>query len=97
MMTLKDALEDFMLEQQFRGNTPKTQLYYQGSINRFVRFVGEDTDVSTIRIPLLREYYASLTKDGLSSNSTQTYIRSLRTFLTYCYEQEYIEIDLSKI
>ena len=95
-MTLRAALEDFMMEQQFRGNTPKTLIYYRGSIERFLRYAGEDMQLEFVRIPLLRNYYASLSGEGLSSNSTQTYVRALRTFLSFCYQQDYIELDLSK-
>ena len=95
-MTIQEALDDFMMEQQFRGNSQKTQIYYQTSVARFIRFVGADTDISNIRIPTLRGYYAQLTADGISSNSSQTYIRALRTFLSFCYEQDYISVDLPR-
>ena len=93
-MLLKNALDDFCIEQQFRGNSYKTQIYYSGSIGVFVRFQGEDTDLNDIRLPTLRNYYTELVNRNLSSNTIQTYIRALRTFLTWCYEQDYMDKNL---
>lgn len=92
---LKSALEDFLNEQVFRGNTDKTVLYYEGSIKHFVIFAGADTELANITIATLREYHLSLKQRGLSSNSIQTYIRALRTFLTFCYEQEYMDTNIT--
>ena len=94
-MTIQAALEDFIMEQKFRGNTLKTQIYYQQSVMRFINYAGGYREVGSVGIPLLREYYVQLTQEGLSSNSTQTYLRALRTFLSYCFEQGYVENDLS--
>ncbi len=93
-MLLKNALDDFCIEQQFWGNSYKTQLYYSGSIGVFVRYQGEDTDLNDIGLPTLRNYYTELVNRNLSSNTIQTYIRALRTFLTWCYEQDYMDKNL---
>lgn len=93
-MLLNKALEDFCYEQHFRGNSYKTQLYYSGSIGIFVRYMGEEIDLENIDLQTLRKYYSELVNRGLSSNTIQTYIRALRTFLTWCYQQEYMSINL---
>ena len=95
-MDIKHALEDFLLEQQFRGNSKKTVQYYETSINIFIRFAGADTEMDSIQIPLLRKYHAELTEKGLSSNTIQTYIRALRAFFSWCFEQEYMSKNLSE-
>lgn len=93
-MLIHKALDDFIIDQKFKGNSNKTQLYYSGSIGIFVRYIGENTDLEDIKLPTLRNYYNYLVDRKLSSNTIQTYIRALRTFLTWCYEQDYMSINL---
>ena len=42
-MTIQEALTDFLIEQQIRGNTPKTIQYYSLSVGLYARFAGSDT------------------------------------------------------
>jgi site-specific recombinase XerD len=93
-MTLQNSLDDFLNEQRFRGNSQKTLLYYSGSIGIFVRLLGKDTLLEDIKMPILRKYYTELVGRGLSSNTIQTYIRALRTLLTWCYQQDYVSTNL---
>lgn len=93
-MTIQDAIADFLIEQQIRGNTPKTVQYYSLSLGLFARFAGSDTPLQEITLNSLRSYYLHLSGRGISSTTIQTYIRALRSFLTWCYEQEYISANL---
>ncbi len=93
-MTIENALSDFLIEQQIRGNTPKTVQYYSLSVGFYVRFVGPDTSLQDITLQSLRAYYMHLAGRNITSTTIQTYIRALRSFLTWCYEQEYISENL---
>ena len=86
-MTIQAALDDFLIEQQIRGNTPKTVQYYSLSVGLYARFVGLDTPLQEITLNGLRAYYLHL---------SERYIRALRSFLTWCYQQEYIPVNLSE-
>ena len=94
-MDLQHAIDDFLLEQRFRGNSVKTVQYYENSLGRLRQFTSSDLPLANVTIPLLRCYYSSLTERGLSSVTIQSYIRALRSFLTWCFEQDYIEVNLS--
>lgn len=94
MMELKQAISDFLLEQQFRGNTEKTVSYYDNCLNQFARFASWEIDLDDLTIPLLRNYHAGMVERKLSSNSIQSYIRALRSFLTWCFDQEYMAVNL---
>lgn len=93
-MTLHSAIEEFLIEQRIRGNSEKTVLYYYFSLRVFSRFVG-CVSLHEITLNSLRSYYLYLSKRGLTSTTVQTYIRALRSFLTWCFHQEYISSDLS--
>ncbi len=95
-MTIQEALDDFLVEQQIRGNTSKTVQYYSLSVGFYVRFVGQDTPVQQIALESLRAYYMYLSGRSITTTTIQTYIRALRSFLTWCYEQDYILVNLSE-
>lgn len=94
-MTLQDAYEDFLLEQRVRGNTDKTLEYYQGALGKFLTYAGPQAELETVDLHLLRAYAVRLQQGGtLSSTTIQSYIRALRAFLTWCYNEEYMSTDL---
>ena len=93
-MTLQVAIDDFLIEQRIRGNTSKTVQYYSLSLGLFARFVGSGASLQEITLNSLRSYYLHLSSRDISSTTIQTYIRALRSFLTWCYEQEYISVNL---
>lgn len=95
-MTIENALSDFLIEQQIRGNTQKTVQYYSLSVGLYARFAGSDTPLQEITLNSLRAYYLHLSERNISSTTIQTYIRALRSFLTWCYQQEYIPVNLSE-
>ena len=95
-MTIQQALTEFQIEQQIRGNTPKTVQYYSLSVGLYARFAGFDTPLQEITLNSLRAYYLHLLERNISSTTIQTYIRALRSFLTWCYQQEYIPVNLSE-
>lgn len=95
-MTIENALSDFLIEQQIRGNTQKTVQYYSLSVGLYARFAGSDTPLKEITLNSLRTYYLHLSGRNISSTTIQTYIRALRSFLTWCYQQEYIPVNLSE-
>ena len=85
-MTIQQALTEFQIEQQIRGNTPKTIQYYSLSVGLYARFAGFDTPLQEITLNSLRAYYLHLLERNISSTTIQTYIRALRSFLTWCYQ-----------
>lgn len=90
-MTVLEAFDEFIAEQEFRGNTPKTLAYYEGSKRSFLRFIDGNTPIEEVNKQTIREYHKFLAARKLSSSSVQTYLRSLRTMFTWCYNEELIE------
>ena len=87
-MKISEALEEFLLDQRIRGNSPETIVYYRRSIGFFQSFIG-DCDVGELTILDCKRYYVMLADREISSVTVQTYIRALRAFLTWLYENEY--------
>lgn len=95
-MTIQAALEDFLVDQQIRGNARKTLEYYRLSVGFYVRFMGDSASTQEITLDSLKRYYLTLCDRPISTVTRQTYIRALRAFLTWCYQQEYIPVNLSE-
>lgn len=96
-MLYSDAIADFMLEQRVRGNSPKTLLYYQHSLDLFSEFLGSDIEMEEITVKRLKQYYIFLQERGtLCSVSIQSRIRALRAFLAFCYTEGYISTNLTE-
>ena len=88
-MTLQAAIEEFLIDQQIRGNSPKTLRYYKQTLGKFSEYVGM-VSLDKTTLPLCKRYYIHLTETGIASTTTQTYIRALRAFLTWCFNEEYL-------
>lgn len=95
-MTLNEAIQDFLLEQRVRGNSPKTLAYYENLLNIFSQFAGTSLPIQDVQLPLLRKYSLALDERSISSISKQSYIRGLRAFLSFCYGEGYLPSDLSE-
>lgn len=93
-MTLQLAIKDFLLEQQFRGNTPKTVQYYALCLRLFAEYAGEDTDLSAISQTTLKGYFLHLSGKAITSTTVQTYFRAIRAFLSWCYNEQLIPDNL---
>lgn len=107
-MKLAEAVDCFVIEQQLRGNTDKTVKGYKWFLKKFNEYL-EKQDVSSIAdltIEHINRYQIYLNgkfserghekEAKLKKRSIQTYIRHIKVFMSYCFEQGYVPIDISK-
>lgn len=95
MWNLADSIDEFLIEQSVRGNSKKTLIDYRTKLRIFLEFSG-NVDVKDIDLSMLRKYYLKLAETRSNTVTIQTYVRSLRAFLNWLYNNEYIENDLCK-
>jgi len=101
-MKISDAIKDFLAEQVFRGNTQKTIRYYTLSLGRFTTYLAAahadapDPELDALTIPMLRGFHSWLVSQELSTTSIQSYVRALRSFLTFCHNQDFMTVNLSE-
>lgn len=94
-MTIQDSIDEFLIDQRVRGNSQSTIDYYSFSLGLFSNFIGVNSDVSFISIRLCKEYYLYLVEDrSIKSVSIQTYIRALRSYLNWLYDNDYIDTNI---
>ena len=96
-MTILECIDDFLIEQQVRGNSPKTQKHYFRCLGLFERFQSpKNPDISAVSVSDCKAYYIHLSNRNVSSVTVQTYIRALRAFLSWCYLEGYISENIPK-
>lgn len=95
VMTLGQAFEDYIVEQQLRGNSVHTIEYYKNCLNPFIDFYGFESDIRKFDKSKLNEYALFLRNRGLASNSVKTYTKGIRAFLSWLHEEERTEKNLS--
>ncbi len=106
-LTITNALEQFLFDNELKGNSQNTINDYKNIVGYFINYIGKDTAVVDITLNDLKQYHMYLkTKKklenhpykpsedkSLSSKTIQTYIRHLRAFLGWLYEEKYIKED----
>ncbi|MDR1465989.1 MAG: tyrosine-type recombinase/integrase [Oscillospiraceae bacterium] len=88
-MNLQSAIEEFLIDQQVRGNSSKTLKYYRQTMGVFREFAG---DIALVEITLLlcKRYYIHLSQRKIASTTMQSYVKALRAFLSWCFSEGYI-------
>lgn len=105
-MKLNKAIESFLKEQQFRGNSTKTIAIYRQQLKYFYDFIG-NVECSSISYATVQDYtiylrnkiknsdhpYAIIRNEHISDISVQTYVRGLKSFVNFCINKKYINKD----
>ena len=93
-MKITEAIEEFILDQRLRGNSKLTIEYYIHALDLFLAYVG-DLDINNVSILTCKKYVVSLQDDDTKNTvSVQSYVRALRAFLSWAYDNDYIAIDI---
>lgn len=93
-MDLKDILNEFILDNEFRNNSKRTIRNYQEMIQYFLNYYsGSPESLSLNDIKSYTAYLRNIVKsDGemLSDQTICTYLRQLKVFLKFCETNGYI-------
>ena len=92
-MKISEAIVEFLIEQRVRGNSSATYKYYEICLESFRKYM-KDCDVRDINLTKCKFYYLYLSDGNKNSVSVQTYIRGLRAFLKFLYDNEFIDVDI---
>lgn len=98
-MTITELYKLFLIEQEFRNNSPKTIIWYKEQLIDFFAWLRSD-DPLKLDLLTYKQYGIFLkgqTKrngEPLSSSSVQGGMRALKAFYNFCIENNYI-LDIS--
>lgn len=94
-MTVYDTFCEFLITQEIKGNSEKTVAYYKNCILPMIEFIGGQTDVSCLNADVLRSYALYLHRRDISDNSFKTYIKGIKAYLHWLYDEEYTNTNFS--
>jgi len=89
---MQDCYLDFMLSRQAMLCTPRTLKFYKDTLNKFLEWLEDDGIDEPVRITPrhVRKFLSTYADRGCKDSYIHTYARSIRTFLRFLYQEEYI-------
>lgn len=94
-MKFEDSITEFLLDQQIRGNSRHTIEYYTRSLDKFRQSVsvGQTEELTPL---ICKQFTVDLMNSGIKSISVQSYVRAIRSYLTWLYENGYHNQNISE-
>lgn len=80
--------QDFLDDKKYSGTAEATLNGYRYDITRFLKFLSDEQ--LTANEAGFKRYVIHLTDSGMTANSINHYIRSVKVFLYWCMEQDEI-------
>lgn len=90
-MEIKDCIKDYLVELEIRQYSPNTINKYALQLEVFKKWLEEMgiDDMEDVRMPIVKQYTQYLIKKGLKGNSINLYLKVIKVFIKYCYQEEY--------
>lgn len=95
-MTIENAFNEFIITQKLRGNSDKTISYYSNCLKPFIKYFGNECSVECLSLSEVRKYALNLCQREITSNSVKTYLKGVKAFLSWLYDEEYINENLGE-
>lgn len=80
--------QDFLDDKKYSGTAEATLNGYRYDITRFLKFLSDEQ--LAVNEAGFKRYVIHLTDSGMTANSVNHYIRSVKVFLYWCMEQDEI-------
>ncbi|TCP30209.1 integrase/recombinase XerD [Scopulibacillus darangshiensis] len=94
-MSLNDMFERFMLYKKTEGLAKDTIESYYTTYRWFREYLGSDLERDEITLDVFRDYIDfMLNEKGISPVTANVRIRTMRTFIRYCYLENYIDFPI---
>ena len=99
-MTIQEMYDMFILEQEYRNNSPVTISWYKDQLTEFFKWLGSEdpADLNLLKFKQYGVFLKSQNKrngDKLSSSSVHGAMRAVKAFYNFCIGEDYLE-DFSR-
>src|SRR6266498_737341 len=98
-ITLRKALDDYKtVHMPYRNFAERTRVEYQNDLDKVVKFFEQSgiNHVKELGLPIIERYVARLEQEGFSSSTRKRKVASIRSFLSFLYQDGYIGTDIAK-
>lgn len=96
-MIVSKAFEKFIRSRHLKGVAENTIISYRNLTARFIKFIGADTDMESIRQEDLDDFVDHLYSIALSRNSIASYIRNTKIFLKWYQKKNKVNYSASEL
>lgn len=91
-MKLEVLVKEYLIEIEVRKYTPKTIRGYRNGLNLFLRFCQENLkleEIEDVTLTAVRQFSKYLTGAGRKGTYVNGLLKTIKSFLQYCYEEGY--------
>lgn len=92
--TIEETFQDFILSRKTKGLAEKTLQSYQSQFRAIARHLDATKEMSALKKSDLDAMILSMRDAELSSNSINSYTRTLKSFLSWCNEQGITRLNI---
>lgn len=92
--TIEETFQDFILSRKTKGLAEKTLQSYQSQFRAIARHLDVTKEMSALKKSDLDAMILSMRDAELSSNSINSYTRTLKSFLSWCNEQGITRLNI---
>lgn len=93
-ITLESAFKEFVIAQTAKGVAEKTLKTYHSHFHAAGKHIDITKTFAELQRKDLDEMVASMRKAGLAHNSISSYVRVVKTFLTWCNNEGYTHLNM---
>ena len=96
MFTFEECFERFLLNRRAKGLSDKSLSTYAGHFKAICKYyLPADTEIDLLKNSDLDEMVSKMRNSGrLSTNSINSYTRTLKTFFTWCNEENITNVNI---
>ncbi len=92
--TVEETFKDFMISRKTKGLADKTLQSYEQQFRAVARHIDVKMDIAMLQKADLDEMIIRMRDAGLSSNSINSYTRTLKSFFSWCNEQGITRLNI---
>ena len=92
--TMEETFSDFLTSRKAKGLADKTLQSYEQQFRAVARHLDVKTDIAMLQKADLDAMTVSMREAGLSSNSINSYTRTLKSFFSWCNEQGITRLNI---
>ena len=92
--TIEGLFQQFLSASTAQGLSEKTIKTYRSHLHCISKHLDISLPISQLNRTMLTEMISSMRNSGLSSNSISSYVRALKSFLTWCREEGYTSVTI---